>query len=494
MKTNHKHAIAAIALLTLGAAIGAGLARWPMTTAAASTGASSAPTQPAAQGERKVLYWYDPMVPQHKFDQPGKSPFMDMQLVPKYADETAAGSVSVDPRLAQSLGWRTAVVESKATGAVLEVPSSLQLNERDVAIVQARTEGFVQSVAPLAPGDVVKAGQTIAELLVPQWAGAQQEFLAVRATGEAALTAAARQRLVWLGMPDALIRNVERSGQVHAVTAVRAPIGGLVRELAVRRGMTVAPGMTLARISGLSTVWLEAAVPETQAWAARTGSAVEVKLPAYPGETLTGKVAAILPEADARTRTLRIRIELPNPQGRLRDGMFATARFQAPEQEMLVLPAEAVIRTGRRAVVYLVDGPGRYRPVQVEIGRDLGDRLEVLSGLQAGQEVVASGQFLIDSEASMQGLLPRQAGGSNTGAAEVAVHAAVGKVVELTGSEITLDHGPVPSLQWGAMEMAFKLPRPDAAPGVKVGDTVRFEFVQTDDGFEIRSLQREAAR
>nr|WP_297351005.1 efflux RND transporter periplasmic adaptor subunit [uncultured Caldimonas sp.] len=496
MNANLKYSLAAAALLLLGAALGSAASRWSVLGAGHPT--ATEPVQPAAPGgnARDVLYWYDPMVPQHKFDKPGKSPFMDMQLVPRYADETPAGAVSVDPRLAQTLGWRTAVVERQSTAPVVEVPSSLQLNEREVAIVQARSGGFVQRVFPLAPGDVIRAGQVIAELLVPEWAGAQQEFLAIRAAGDPALTSAARQRLVWLGMPESSIAELERSGQARATTTVHAPIGGLVRELSVRQGMTVAPGMTLAQITGLSSVWLEAAVPEAQAWAARPGAAVQVTLPAYPGETHAGRVAAVLPQTDVQTRTLRVRVELPNAEGRLRAGLFATARFEGQPQEMLVLPSEAVIRTGQRTLAYVVDGPGKYRPVEVEVGRDLGDRLQVISGLQAGQEVVVSGQFLIDSEASMQGLLTRQAGeagAGSTGLAGATTHAAVGTVVELADSEITLDHGPVPALKWGAMEMAFRLPRRDLAPGIKVGDRVRFEFVQVDDGYEIRSLQREGA-
>lgn len=285
--------------LAVGAGLGYGVAQWRLSGQAAIP-ADGAHTGAAASApgaaERKVLYWYDPMVPQHKFDKPGKSPFMDMQLVPKYADEAPSGGVSVDPRMAQALGVRTAPVERQRLGATVEVPATVQLNERDVAIVQARTAGFVQRVARLAPGDVVAPGAFIAELLVPEWAGAQQEFVAVRRSGDASLAAAARQRLVLLGMPAAVIQQVERTGQVQALATVHTPTGGLVQELMVRPGMTVSQGMSLARITGLGTVWLEAAVPQTQAWLAKVGQPVEVQLPALPGETLRGKLSAVLPE------------------------------------------------------------------------------------------------------------------------------------------------------------------------------------------------------
>ncbi len=497
MKTFQKNLVLGALLVAMGVALGVGLSRW---RAASSASAAPMASSAASAGERQVLYWYDPMLPQHKFDKPGKSPFMDMQLVPKYAGDSPAGGVSVDPRIAQTLGWRTATVEKLTTGATVEAAAMVQLNERDVAIVQARTGGFVQRVAALAPGDVVRSGALIAELLVPEWSGAQQEFLAVRGTGDAALTAAARQRLVLLGMPPSTIEQIERSGQVQARSSVHAPIGGLLQELVVRQGMTVSAGMTLAKITGLSTVWLEASLPETQATAVRVGLPVEARLAAFPGETFKGKVTAILPEANAQTRTLRVRIELPNPQGRLRAGMFAQVRLAGAQAEALVVPAEAVVRTGLRALVYLVEGAGRYRPVEVQVGRELGDKLEVLSGLQAGQVVVASGQFLLDSEASMQGVMQRQApAASATAVAAPAAapaspqHQGTGKILALTAQEVTLDHGPIASLQWGAMQMPFKLPSAEVAKGLKVGDPVRFSFSQNNDGFVIQSLERDGA-
>lgn len=410
MTSNSKLSAAAMVLVALGAGLGYGVAQWragvsPVGHFATSPAAASG----AVTGDRKVLYWYDPMSPQQRFDKPGKSPFMDMQLVPKYADEAPTGGVAVDPRVAQMLGVRTATAEKQRIGTALQVPATVQLNERDISILQARTAGFVQRVARLAPGDVVAAGAFIAELLVPEWAGAQQEFLAVRGTGDEALASAARQRLVLMGMPASLIQQVERTGQVQALTTVHAPTGGLVQELMVRPGMTVSQGMSLARITGLSTVWIEAALPEAQAGMARVGEPVDVVLTAFPGETLRGKISAVLPEARSETRTLRVRVELRNPQGRLRAGMFATMRLGGSSEEALVVPAEAVIRTGQRVVVYVVEQPGRFTPVQVRLGRELGDKLEVLQGLQPGQQVVASGQFLIDSEASMQGVMQRQA-------------------------------------------------------------------------------------
>lgn len=500
MTSNKKLSLAAVALVVLGVGIGHGAAQWR--SASLATARPEAPHSSAAAsvstGERRVLYWYDPMLPQQRFDKPGKSPFMDMQLVPKYADDAPVGGVAVDPRVAQTLGVRTATVTKQHLGILLQVPATVLLNERDVAIPQARTAGFVQRVARLAPGDVISAGALIAEVLVPEWAGAQQEFLAVRRTGDEALTSASRQRLLLMGMPMELVQRVERTGQVETVMAVHAPAGGLVQEVMVRQGMTVSAGMSLARITSLSTVWVEAALPEAQAGLARVGEQVEVALSAYPGKSLRGKVSAVLPETNAATRTLRVRADLANPGGRLRAGMFAQMRLGGSSEEALVVPTEAVIRTGQRAIVYVVDRPGRFSPVEVRVGRELADKLEVLQGLQPGQQVVVSGQFLIDSEASMQGVLQRQASSVAVAASAAsapwtpaaAVHEANATVVAVSGNEVTLNHEAVPALKWPAMEMAFPLGQAELAKGIQPGDKVRFTFREAKDGFEIVALQR----
>ena len=412
-----------VALLVLGAGIGVGLSTWR--TGGAHDGATALPERAAsAPAGRKVLYWHDPMVPGQKFDKPGKSPFMDMDLVPRYADEAGAddgASLAVATQARQALGLRLAPVEKRKIGATVDATATVQLSERDIAIVQARAAGFVERVFARAPGDVIAAGAPLAE-----WLAAQQEFLAVQATGDAALARAARQRLLLLGMPAAQVERVEASGQTQALQTIAAPIGGVITELALRSGMTVAPGMTLARINGLATVWLEAAVPEGLAAALRPGAPVQARFAAWPGEVWKGRVAAVLPEGNRDTRTLRVRIELPNPGQRLQAGLSAQVGIAGPERDALVVPAEAVIRTGRRAIVYLAQDDGRFRPVEVEIGAQVGDRIVVRSGLAQGQQVVASGQFLLDSEASLQGVLARAAEAVPAGHEEHAEAAASG--------------------------------------------------------------------
>ncbi len=478
-------AVAAVLLIALGVAGGL---MWERTRQPPAAGPDATAT---STDERRVLYWYDPMVPAQQFDKPGKSPFMDMELVPKYADEGGdAASVRIDPSIAQNLGTRLAPVTRTDISDTLQATGLVRYNERDIAIVQARSGGYVERVARLAPGDVVKAGALIAELLVPQWAAAQQEYLALKATGDADLTAAAEARMRLAGMPERLIREVKASGRVKDRIAITAPIGGELQSLDVRPGMTLSAGQTLARINGIASVWLDVAVPQAQAGRVRTGHAAEARFAAFPGETVTGRVTAILPSIDPAARTLTARIELPNRDGRIRPGLSAEVQIAGTTETALTVPSEAVIRSSSRALVIVAEDNGRYRPVEVTLGRQANDRTEVLSGLTEGQQVVASGQFLIDSEASLQGVLDRLSTAPKSGAPAAPLHEADAVIEEIDGEEATLAHGPFESLSMPGMTMVFPLAHPELARGLKPGDPVRVGVRQTDDGLLVEKLDK----
>ena len=398
-----------LVLLALGAVGGWWWAQHALMPLSATAESVPTTTPPAETGT--VLYWYDPMVPLQRFDKPGKSPFMDMELVPKYADAEPAGAAAgmrIDPRLSQNLGMRLATVKRIPLATQIAATGIIGFNERDVAVVQSRTNGFVERVWPLAPGDRVKVGQPLVELLVPEWAGAQHELLAVKTAGDAALLAAARERLRLLGMAEALIVQVERSGSVQPRITLRAPIAGLLQELEVRTGMTLMPGQSLARINGLATVWLEAAVPEALAGKVRIGTKAEVRLTAAPGEVMTGTVTTLLPALNEAARTLRVRIELPNRDGHLRAGLSAQITLTSSDKgSALAVPTEAIIRTGKRALVMVTQEQGRFTPVAVTLGHEIENQTVITSGLREGEQIISSGQFLIDSEASLSGVEAR---------------------------------------------------------------------------------------
>jgi Cu(I)/Ag(I) efflux system membrane fusion protein len=365
---------------------------------------------------KKVLYWHDPMAPGQKFDKPGKSPFMDMQLVPVYAEGDAnVGTVAISPRVQQSLGVRTAEVRPGVLTSAVEAVGSAAYNERDVVVVQARSNGYVEKLYVRAPLDPVRNGQPLAELYVPDWVAAQEEFLSAKrigaqpnAKGLEGLADAAKQRMRLAGMSDEQIRRVEATGSVQARVTLTAPIGGIVAELAAREGMTVMAGAPLFRINGLSTIWINAEVPESMAAQVRPGTPVEARAPALPGTVFKGKVSAIVPDVNIATRTIKARVELANPGGRLVPGMFASINFApAARAEVLLVPSEAVIRTGKRNVVVVAQGEGKFASVDVEIGLDNNGQTEIRKGLEAGQRVVVSGQFLVASEASLRGTATR---------------------------------------------------------------------------------------
>ena len=414
--------LALIAVVLLSAT-GYGLYRAGMSRGSKMTEmASDSPRQTSADtsGGKKILYWHDPMVPQQKFDKPGKSPFMDMQLVPVYAGEEGdEGTVRISPRVQQNLGVRTAEVVSGALTPTIEAVGSVAFNERDVVVVQARSNGFIEKLYVRAPLDPVRKGQSLAEVYVPDWVAAQEEYLSAKriaATGLGeslgGLQEGAVQRMRLAGMTDEQIRLVESTGAVHARTTVTAPASGVVTELGAREGMTIMSGATLFRINGLGTVWINAEVPENIAAQVRPGNPVEARTPALPGTTFKGRVNAILPEVAPATRTLKVRIEIANAGGTLVPGMFATINFApAMKKKSLLVPTEALIRTGTRNVVIVGEGDGRFRSQEVKVGTESGDQTEILSGVSAGERVVTSGQFLIDSEASLKGVMPRLNGG-----------------------------------------------------------------------------------
>ncbi|MBI3438369.1 MAG: efflux RND transporter periplasmic adaptor subunit [Proteobacteria bacterium] len=444
------------------------------------------------QSGRRILYWYDPMLPNERYPGPGKSS-MNMDLVPRYADEAPTdASVRIQPGVVQNLGIRTVIVQRAVMARSATAAGVIQFNGRNIAIVQARASGFVEHAHARAIGDVIAAGSPIVDIRIPEWTAAQAEYLSVRSLG-GDIAGAARRRLVMLGMPASLIDRVERDGAPHPVFTVTSPITGAITSLDVRQGMTIMVGAPLATISGLSPVWLVASVPQSDAGVARPGGRAVATLAAYPGETFSGRIESVLPTADAATRTIEVRIALSNPQGRLRPGMSGQVRIeQANAEPSLVVPMEAVIRTGTRTMVIVANDTG-YAPTEVTLGHQSENNVEIRSGLTQGQRVVASGQFLIDSEASLSGALDRLQASSSTPGAAATLHAGAGRITAISRSTVTIADGPVASLNWPAMTMQFSLARAQLAQGLRVGDSVAFRFRQNGQAFVVEEIGKTGA-
>lgn len=471
-------------------AMGTGAQPTAASQPAAAAGSAQQPGDVDPATGKRVLYWHDPMVPGQRFDRPGKSPFMDMMLVPVYADEDAgeAGGVKINPRVQQNLGIRTAEVTMTEVAPSVEAVGTITYNERDQVVVQARATGYIEKLHVRATLDRVASGQPLAEIYVPDWVAAQEEFLAVRrllqGSAGTELIDAARQRMRLLGMSDAQIRAVETIGERQPRLTLTAPLAGVITEIAAREGMTVMAGATLFRINGVRTVWANVEVPEGQAALVQRGASIEARSPALPGTTLQGRVQAILPHVESSTRTVRARVELANPGMRLMPGMTVNVSLGAKRRQVLTVPSDAVIQTGKRVVVMLAEADGRFRPSEVQIGLESGGRTEIRKGLEAGQTVVVSGQFLIDSESSLRALEsraqhPQPATDASTRV--TAEHSGRGRIESLGPDGVTISHEPIPSLQWGPMTMEFGAPPGGLPPGLKAGQDVAFAFRMDKD-------------
>jgi Cu(I)/Ag(I) efflux system membrane fusion protein len=362
-------------------------------------------------------YWYDPMHPSQHFDRPGKSPFMDMQLVPKYVDRassdanTGPASIEIDPRVVQTLGIRLATVEQGRFARVVDTVGLVTVDEHRIEAIQVREPGWVERLDVRAAGDAVRRGQLLAGVYSPDLLATQQEFLIARTSKDSNLIEAARRRLGLFGLSEAQLSRIEQTGQVERRIDYYAPFDGYVMELGARQGAAVEPGETLFQLADLNSVWMIAEVPETQAAWIKAGDYAEAQVPALPGELFAGKVDYLYPELTEATRTLKVRVVINNPGQHLRPGMFATAHLEGPTQEsVLTAPTEAVIKTGTRSIVILVDDATHFRPAVVRVGAEHGDRTEILEGLTPGQIIVSSGQFLIDSEANLRSAFDALAG------------------------------------------------------------------------------------
>lgn len=461
----------------------------PTTSVAAN--AAPQPQSAAPAAERKVLYWHDPMVPGQRFDKPGKSPFMDMPLVPVYADEERTSEVALSPGMAQNLGLRTATVRRGSADTSVEAQGVVAQNERATVVVQSRATGYVEKLYVRATLDPVAKGQRLVTLYVPDWAGALTEYLALRKAGiDPAIVTAARERLRLLSVPDETVARAERDGVAESRFTLSSPIGGVVAELGVREGVQVQPGMALFRIVDLSSVWVEANVPETQTGALRIGATAQAKTDAYPDRAFEGKVTAILPQVDTATRTVRARVELHNPGLILKPGMFVRVAIRALQSgQVLLVPQEAVIATGKRSVIIVAKDGNRFDPVEVTLGRPAGGDVEVTHGLAEGQKVVTSSQFLIDSEASLKSVLPRLAGSVGTPSpTAAATYHGEGRIEKVEPEGVTISHGPVAALQWPAMTMQFKQPSTGLPAGLEAGERIAFDFIERQGGYQLTKV------
>jgi RND family efflux transporter MFP subunit len=387
---------------------------------------SAASLQTTPVGEiagRKVLYWYDPMVPGSRFDKPGKSPFMDMQLVPKYADEApgAAGgavapSVSLSAAAIRATGIATVPVTRQNLSDEIRAVGTIEADETKLERVAARVPGRIERLYANFTGQPVRRGAPLYDLYSPELIATQREYLlalenrrrlagaspeAVRSAQS--LVEAARDRLRLWGISPDQIRALERTQRPDLALTYRSPVSGTVVQKSVVEGQYVQEGTDLYLLADLSRVWLVAQVYEFELGRLHAGQPVTATVAAFPGREFSGRILFIEPTLERETRTARVRVALPNPRGDLKPGMFADARLALPLGERLSIPRSAVIDTGMRQVVYVETAPGTFTPRDVKLGAAAGDRREVLEGLREDEMVVAAANFFVDSQAQLGG-------------------------------------------------------------------------------------------
>ncbi|MES0873972.1 efflux RND transporter periplasmic adaptor subunit [Sinimarinibacterium thermocellulolyticum] len=373
--------------------------------------------EPVAEiGDDGAVYWTCAMHPEVRMDAPGNCPICGMRLVQKRAAARAAAAhdtlptVEVAAQMVQRLGIRTALVERGRFWQRVDTVGRVEVDARRIRTLESRAVGWIEQQRVHAVGERVRAGETLAGVFAPELYAAQQELLLAHRSGDEALQSAARTRLQLLGADTAQIDAILRRGEAQRALPLLAPADGIVLDLDVHEGRQIAPGMPLARIADLSQVWIIAEIPEAQLGRITEGRPAEVRFAALPGQVFQGRIDYLYPGVDAVTRTARVRIVLDNPQWRLTPGMYAEVTlFGGARDDVLMVPSEALIRTGTRSVVILALDDRHFRPVEVVAGDERDGRTVILDGLKAGQRIVVSGQFLIDAEASLRGAFGRMA-------------------------------------------------------------------------------------
>lgn len=464
------------------------------------------------------LYWVAPMDPKYKRDKPGKSP-MGMDLIPVYADESQteklAGTVEISPSIENNLGVKTTQVARQQLIPRIDTVGYVAFDESQMWQINSRVSGWVQTLKVAAIGDRVEKGQVLFELYSPELVKAQEELLNAKRLGRAALVQGAKERLFVLGVDSEQIQRVLRRGKAMKQIEVKAPADGVVASLNIRQGAYLSPQQTVISGGDLTSIWVDAEVFERQAHWIKSGAQAEMSVDALPSQNWQGMVDYIYPVLDEKTRTVKVRLKFPNPNGDLKPNMFANITLK-PQSEgaVLTVPDNAIIRTGNMARVVLALGDGQYRSTRIEIGRQAGGVTEVLKGLNASDRVVTSAQFLLDSESSQSADLSRisttkaaismadnhaSTEGDSTQTAMTAAWTqpaitAQGVIKSMMRDHkmLTVDHAPIAQWDWPAMVMNFTVKDNSDLSVLADGDAIEFLIEKNAQGQYVLSDVRKA--
>ena len=477
----------------------------------------------AMPDDREPLYWVAPMDPNYQRDEPGKSP-MGMDLIPVYASEAGGvdegiGTIRISPDVVNNLGVRTSPVERRELNAEITTVGYVQYDEDQLIHVHPRVEGWVETLFVKAEGDPIEAGEPLYQLYSPPLVNAQEELLLAIGRGNPRLIEAAEERLKALQIDDKVIDEIKRAGSVQQQITFYSPMSGVVDNLNIREGFYVQPGTTLLSIGSLDQVWVEAEVFERQAALVELGLPVSMTLDYLPGREWQGEVDYIYPSLDNKSRTLRVRLRFDNADGLLKPNMYAQVVIQvALDAPVLEVPRDAVIRTGNQNRLVLALGEGYYKSIAVDLGRVTQEYVEILNGVEEGEAVVTSAQFLLDSESSKTSDFKRlHHGDSDT---EISAESNVvtndgntnshdDNMSDMVGDEdaetvwveaeiksvtpetrvLSAEHEPVPQWQWPSMTMNFFVAEEVDFNQLQAGTQLHMQIGMRADGqYEISAV------
>ncbi|MFQ5798504.1 MAG: efflux RND transporter periplasmic adaptor subunit [Bacteroidota bacterium] len=372
------------------------------------------------KGKKKILYWRAPMDPTYISDKPGKSP-MGMDLIPVYegdAEVSGGPTVVIDPVTVQNIGVQTAPVEKMDLYRVIRAVGHLDYDEEKLYRVNTKFSGWIEKLYVDETGQEVRKGQPMLEIYSPELVTTQEEYLlAVRnakklgespfgevSSSARSLLESTRRRLLYWDITERQIKDLEEKGIISKTMTLFSPVEGIVLSRMAEQGMHVKPGMDLYRIADLSTIWVYAQIYEYEVPWVKVGQTVEMELPYIPGKLFQGRVDYIYPYLDQKTRDVKVRLVFPNPGLDLKPEMYANVRIESRlGSAVAAVPGEAIIRSGKRNVAFVARGGGKFEPRDVILGVEGQDGyVQVLAGLQPGEEVVTSAQFLLDSESRLK--------------------------------------------------------------------------------------------
>lgn len=514
-----------LAIAAVAAALAAGGGYWLGTRdsghpAATPAGAAATAGAPAAGGkkERKLLYYRNPMGLPDTSPTPKKDP-MGMDYVPVYEGEeedggepAAANQIKISTEKVQKLGVRTEAAQPRALDRVVRASGRFEPDERHIYTIAPKFEGYVERLYVNVTGQPVAKGQPLFEVYSPELVSAQREY-AIAARGVEALKDAAgpaqagMKQLAESGLlrlrnwdiSDEQLKALAQSGETHRTMTFRSPVNGFITEKKALQGMRFMPGEMIYQVADLSTIWVIADVFEQDIGLVRTGAKAALKVSAYPGQSFEGTITYVYPTLNAETRTIPVRVELPNPQTRLKPSMFAQVEIPvAAKGEVLTVPTSAVIDSGTRSIVLVQVKEGRFEPRDVKLGQRGDNYVQVVEGVKAGEQVVVAANFLIDAESNLKaavggfghaghGSAPKQGGASMEGmdhGAQPAGHRGEGAIdaVDAKAGTVSIAHGPIASLKWPGMTMEFKVANEALLKDLKPGAKVAFEFVERKPG------------